>query len=165
MTIRATFAANVRKYRKAAGLTQEALAEKTGLHRTYIGGVEQQRINPSIEKVAAIADALGIDPAFLFFQHSEQAFPLPAASNKPSEDTNAHNTEGTSTIDEMLYYALCTCSNEGLSIQPLDTTNPNLSIHILCSLIEQGFTGENLIAEFNKTQTELLAYFNATLPK
>ena len=65
MDIQKAFAANLRKYRKAAGLTQEELAERCGLHRTYIGGIEQGRINVCLRNVGKMADALGVRPMLL----------------------------------------------------------------------------------------------------
>lgn len=52
---------NLRRYRKAAGLSQEALAHATGLHRTYIGGIEQRRINVSTRNLQKIAHALNVE--------------------------------------------------------------------------------------------------------
>lgn len=65
MDIQHVIAKNLRKYRKAAGLSQEKFAEKCGLHRTYIGGIEQERINVSVKNIACIASALGVSPALL----------------------------------------------------------------------------------------------------
>ena len=39
------FATNVKKYRIEKGLTQEALADLAGLHRTYISAIERERRN------------------------------------------------------------------------------------------------------------------------
>jgi len=47
--------------RKAKGLTQEQLADKVDLHRTYIGFIEQGKRNPSIANVQKIAKALKVD--------------------------------------------------------------------------------------------------------
>lgn len=66
MDIRDTFATNLRKYRKAAKLSQEKLAEIAGLHRTYIGGIEQRRVNVSLKNIGRIASAMNIDPMLLF---------------------------------------------------------------------------------------------------
>ncbi len=52
---------NLRMYRKRAGFSQEGLANKTGLHRTYIGGIEQRRINVSTINLQKIATALDIE--------------------------------------------------------------------------------------------------------
>ena len=51
------------------GITQEALAERSGLHRTYIADVERGSRNVSIESVAKIASALGVPIAKLFAEH------------------------------------------------------------------------------------------------
>lgn len=64
--IQEVFAANVRFFRKRAGLSQEKLAERSGLRRTYIGGIEQRRINASLKNIEKIAGALDADPAFPF---------------------------------------------------------------------------------------------------
>ena len=42
------------------GLTQEALAERCGLHRTYIGSVERAERNVTIESLDAIARSLNV---------------------------------------------------------------------------------------------------------
>jgi len=59
--IRALVGDNVRRLRNAAGLTQEALAEKTGLSSVYISEIERGRRNPSVLVMADIAHALGAD--------------------------------------------------------------------------------------------------------
>lgn len=58
MTAREVFATNMLRHRKAAGLSQEALADVCGLHRTYIGSVERFERNISIDNMEAIATAL-----------------------------------------------------------------------------------------------------------
>lgn len=55
----------VRKYRKAAGLSQEALADLAAIHRTYIGGIERGERNPTLLMIHRIAGALRILPAKL----------------------------------------------------------------------------------------------------
>ena len=61
-------ATNVRYYRKKAGLSQEKLAERAGLHRTYIGGVERGEYNISAINIARIAQALDIEPFILLVE-------------------------------------------------------------------------------------------------
>jgi transcriptional regulator with XRE-family HTH domain len=59
--IRALVGKNVRRLRTSAGVTQEVLAEKTGLSSVYISEIERGRRNPSILVMAEIAHALGAD--------------------------------------------------------------------------------------------------------
>lgn len=66
MSLIHTFATNVKKYRQEKGISQEGLAELSGLHRTYISAVERERRNISIENIEHIAKALNVDPALLF---------------------------------------------------------------------------------------------------
>jgi transcriptional regulator with XRE-family HTH domain len=56
---------NVRARREARDLTQEKLAEKSGLDPTYISGIERGLRNPGIKNVAHLAKALGIKTAAL----------------------------------------------------------------------------------------------------
>jgi transcriptional regulator with XRE-family HTH domain len=60
-----TFGATVRTYRLHAGLTQEALAERAGVDRTYVGGVERGERNVGLVNVVRLADALQIAPSRL----------------------------------------------------------------------------------------------------
>lgn len=55
-------ARNVRRLRTSTGLSQEELAARAGLHRTYISSVERGQRNVSLENIFAIASALGCDP-------------------------------------------------------------------------------------------------------
>jgi transcriptional regulator with XRE-family HTH domain len=50
----------IRALRKQQQLSQEALADHAGLHRTYIGGIERGERNITIRNLAAIGRALGI---------------------------------------------------------------------------------------------------------
>ena len=57
----------VRNGRKALDdISQEELAERAGLHRTYLGGVEQGRRNLSLLTIMTIAKALEVEPEELF---------------------------------------------------------------------------------------------------
>ncbi len=72
MDIIKVFGDNLRKYRNSLGLSQEAFAEKCGLHRTYISAVECYRRSIALENVQRIADALGIETYKLFIESEEQ---------------------------------------------------------------------------------------------
>lgn len=58
---RERFAANMYRFRKEQGLTQEELGELAQLDRTYIGSVERGERNISIDNMEAVANALGVD--------------------------------------------------------------------------------------------------------
>lgn len=68
MTVLHTFAANIRRFRKQAGLSQEAFAERCGLHRTYISAVEREKRNISLTNVEKIARTLGVPVFWLFLE-------------------------------------------------------------------------------------------------
>ena len=68
MDIVRVFGTNVKKYRTQIGLSQEAFAEKCGLHRTYISAVECFRRSIALENIQRIADALGIETYKLFLE-------------------------------------------------------------------------------------------------
>ncbi|HZE57306.1 MAG TPA: helix-turn-helix transcriptional regulator [Chthoniobacterales bacterium] len=53
------FGENLRRQRKAMGISQEDLADKAGLHRTYIGSVERGERNVSIDNIERLANAVG----------------------------------------------------------------------------------------------------------
>lgn len=60
-TILDVFALNVQKYRKQLGLSQERLAEKAGVHRTYIGMIERSEKNITLCNMEKIAKALNVN--------------------------------------------------------------------------------------------------------
>ena len=64
--LRRRVAAAIVAQRRMAGLSQEALAERSGLHRTYLAGVEGAKRNPSLDSLAQIAAGLGIPLSELF---------------------------------------------------------------------------------------------------
>ncbi len=59
------FGGNVRRIRKQAGLSQEELAFRAKLHRTYISSIERAERNVSLENIFAIADARRVQPGEL----------------------------------------------------------------------------------------------------
>ena len=50
---------DMRRLRADLSLSQKALADACGIHRTYIGGIERSERNVSIDNIARIADGLG----------------------------------------------------------------------------------------------------------
>jgi len=65
-TIKEQFGKRIRELRLERGLSQEALAFKSGMHRTYLGSVERGERNPSLKNIAAVAKALGISLSQMF---------------------------------------------------------------------------------------------------
>lgn len=59
------FGRNLRQYRNARGLSQEAFADILGVHRTYMGGVERGERNLTLRSVERIAGTLEVDPVEL----------------------------------------------------------------------------------------------------
>lgn len=60
-----TFGKRVREHRTAAGMSQEKLGERTGLHATYLSDVERGHRNVTLYTIVRIAKALGVNPAVL----------------------------------------------------------------------------------------------------
>lgn len=67
---RMVFAQNLRRVRQQQGLSQEALADLAGLHRTYVGSVERGERNISIDNMETLADALRVSLLDLLTQTS-----------------------------------------------------------------------------------------------
>lgn len=59
------FGARVRAERERLGVSQEELADRAGVHRTYLGGVERGERNVGLLNVLRIARALGVPPSAL----------------------------------------------------------------------------------------------------
>jgi len=65
-TAKIKFGNQLRKVRTEAGLSQEALGFKSGLHRTYIGAIERGEQSVSVDNVYKLAKALKVKPKDLF---------------------------------------------------------------------------------------------------
>jgi transcriptional regulator with XRE-family HTH domain len=61
MDVRKRVGSNVRRLRRAKGLSQEELAYRAEVHQTYLSGVEGAKRNPSIDVLTRIAGALDVD--------------------------------------------------------------------------------------------------------
>lgn len=68
MSVQENFGKNVRRVREGKAWSQDKLSDETGLHRTYISGIERGVRNPTIKIAQTIADALDIDLGTLFTQ-------------------------------------------------------------------------------------------------
>ena len=66
MDLKKQFGGRLRHLREGRRLTQEALADLSGLHPTYISGIERGKRNVSLENIGRLATALGISLSELF---------------------------------------------------------------------------------------------------
>jgi transcriptional regulator with XRE-family HTH domain len=67
------FADNVKNYRKSLGLSQEELASRSGLHRTYISQVERYQRSISLENIQRLADSLNVETYKLFLVSEDKS--------------------------------------------------------------------------------------------
>ena len=65
MDIRRRFGTNLRRCRLAAGLSQEAVAERMGVDRAHVSSMERGQHNVTLMTLGFVAQALKIDPADL----------------------------------------------------------------------------------------------------
>ena len=63
--LRPILATNLRRLRESKGISQEELASRAGLHRTYVGAVERAERNITLATLQRLADALEVDPVSL----------------------------------------------------------------------------------------------------
>ncbi len=73
MDIRRIFGANVRRYRIAAGLSQEAVAVKMGVDRAFVSGMERGQQNVTLLTMWHLSEALNVRPADLLDETVEDA--------------------------------------------------------------------------------------------
>ncbi|MFN3945293.1 MAG: helix-turn-helix domain-containing protein [Allosphingosinicella sp.] len=66
MDIRKLFGANMRRHRKAAGYSQEAVAERMGIDRAHVGAMERGEKNVTLLTIWLVCQALELKPAQLF---------------------------------------------------------------------------------------------------
>jgi transcriptional regulator with XRE-family HTH domain len=60
--LRQVLALNVRRLRHQLGFSQEELAHRAKVHRTYMGSIERSEQNISIDNLEKIAKALDVEP-------------------------------------------------------------------------------------------------------
>ena len=90
--VKTAFATAVRSRRNRLGLSQEQLAERASLHRTYISDIERAARNLSLESISKLADALEVSVAALFSP----------ASSPGGQTGNGHNQNGNKQFVDIL---------------------------------------------------------------
>jgi CheY-like chemotaxis protein len=88
------FGTSVRMWRRRQGFSQEELAERAGLHRTYVCDIERGARNVSLKSIEKLARALNILPALLF-----------DFSSDPGSDKGATKRPGNGTADILFIQA------------------------------------------------------------
>ena len=73
----------IRELRTEQGYSQEAFADKCGVHRTFMGTVERGESNLSFENILKVATTLGVTLSALFSDIEGKARTLTAKSVKP----------------------------------------------------------------------------------
>jgi transcriptional regulator with XRE-family HTH domain len=66
------FGKRIRELREAIGASQESLAARAGIHRTYMGAVERGERNVSLRNIVRLAVALGVHPRDLFDEPEDE---------------------------------------------------------------------------------------------
>lgn len=82
MDVREILALNLKRLRTAAGLSQEELAHRVGIDRTYVSSLERRIYAASIDLVARLADALGVEPDVLLRSPDPQSDPADTSSSR-----------------------------------------------------------------------------------
>lgn len=150
MSAQEIFAQNMRIFRLRKGLSQEALAEKCGLHRTYIGSIEQKNSNITLETMQKIANALDVSPIQLLTNKNQ--------SEKKHADSASANTPNPE-LDSQRHYALCSwVDGEEPSFSPLNVKNEDLTLRILCALVQEGHS-DDLEQAYSQVQGPIIKYF------
>jgi transcriptional regulator with XRE-family HTH domain len=73
LSIKQRFGKAIRRRRRELDLSQEELAERAELHRTYISNIERGELNPSLETMEKLVKALDITVSDLFANYGIEA--------------------------------------------------------------------------------------------
>jgi two-component system, response regulator len=103
--VKKQFGAAVRLHRDRLGISQEELAGRAGLHRTYISDVERGARNVSLESIQRLAEALEV-PLSILFSRMEEANQSPGGSLQPEEMVDMLIVEDSSDDAELTIRAL-----------------------------------------------------------
>lgn len=149
MSVQETFAQNMRIFRIRKGLSQETLAEKCGLHRTYIGLIEQKNCNVTLETMQKIAIALEVSPIELLKE--------PHPYDNETSDISLADLENAGKGGKR-HYALCSWNDgERPEFEPIEVQNKDLTLRILCALVQEGYA-DDLAGAYDRVQEPIIRY-------
>jgi len=94
----------IRSKRNDLGISQEELADRAGLHRTYISDIERGARNLSLESIDKLATALQISIASLFFNADNQSHP-PGNGESPADSVDIVLVEDNENDAELALHA------------------------------------------------------------
>ena len=162
-TIQDVFSTNVRKLRKSAHLSQEKLAELSGLHRTYIGGIEQKRVNVSLKNIGKIATALSVDPALLFLSGASLNRGRSGAKTTSVQGDEPDGRTSTCTMSDA-EYALMSWHGDQVTVRPISVEYEDLTIQVLSNLVLNGYHGDELATRYHEIHSEVLRFLQRGIP-
>ena len=73
MALRQLFARNLKRLRLERGLSQEALADATGIDRTYVSALEREIYSPSLDMIERLAATLGVSAEALLAEDARRS--------------------------------------------------------------------------------------------
>lgn len=73
MALREIVARNLRRLRRAKGLSQEDLADRAGINRNYVGMLEREENSATVDMLEKIAAVLEVDPVEFFKRSTREA--------------------------------------------------------------------------------------------
>lgn len=82
--VRWRIANNLKLLRGKQGMSQEALADRAGLHRTQLSAIERGRTNLTLDTLVSLAAALGVNEIDLLMAREEEPMPLKVGRKKKS---------------------------------------------------------------------------------
>lgn len=83
--LRARIAKNLKLFRGKLGMSQEALADRAGVHRTHIGLIEKGHASARVDTLVLLAEALGVDEFDLLMNRDEAPTLLKGGRKKKKE--------------------------------------------------------------------------------
>jgi transcriptional regulator with XRE-family HTH domain len=91
-TLKLRFGAVVRAFRRRLGVSQEELAWRADIHRTYLADIERGQRNISLSSIVRLVRALSVSLAE-FFHAFEEYFQSPTEAPRPAPPNSAHHAK------------------------------------------------------------------------